>query len=65
MARNRTVGWARLAAVSSSLADLEPDHVGGESGSIVLIDRDAAGWGGTSTRRPPTTPSSPHSMGIS
>ncbi|HJZ47590.1 MAG TPA: CARDB domain-containing protein, partial [Roseiflexaceae bacterium] len=36
---------ARLAAVSFSLADLEPGHLGGESGSTVLIDRDAAGWG--------------------
>src|SRR5262249_31345446 len=25
--------------------DLEPGHLGGESGSTVLIDRDAAGWG--------------------
>ena len=31
--------------MSFSLSDLEPGHLGGASGSTVLIDRDAAGWG--------------------
>jgi hypothetical protein len=36
---------ARLAAVSFSLADLEPGHLGDAGDAQVQIDRDAAGWG--------------------
>jgi hypothetical protein len=36
---------AKLAAVSFSMSDLEPGHLGDASGSTVLIHRDAAGWG--------------------